>query len=202
MREIYLRYGVAGFIRLIRDVLLTKIFYPSSKLIRRPIDIRGERFICFHPGLTTGRYCRIEAYNIKGDNVTLLTIGKRCQMNDFVHITATNRVSIGDDVLIASKVYISDTNHGSYNGEWHSEPTERVVSRALSSGEVVIGDNVWIGEGVAILSDVTLGNNVIVAANSVVTKSFPDDVIVAGVPAVIIKKYNHEKRKWERFNAR
>ena len=52
---------------------------------------------------------------------------------------------------------------------------------------VNIGDNVWIGGGVTILPGVTIGNNTVVAAASVVTKSFPEDVVVAGNPARIIK---------------
>jgi len=53
---------------------------------------------------------------------------------------------------------------------------------------VEIGSNCWIGNGAAILAGVTLGNNVIVGANAVVTKSFPDNVIIGGVPATIIKE--------------
>ena len=54
--------------------------------------------------------------------------------------------------------------------------------------KVSIGNNVWIGGGVTILPGVSLGNNVVVGAGSVVTKSFPDNVIIAGNPATIIKK--------------
>lgn len=56
-----------------------------------------------------------------------------------------------------------------------------------SKGAIVIGNNVWLGDKVTVLSGVRIGNNVTVAANSVVTKDVPDNCIVAGIPARIIK---------------
>lgn len=68
--------------------------------------------------------------------------------------------------------------------------------RPLSSKPVVIGDNVWIGEGVVIMPGVSIGDNVIIGANAVVTHSFPKNVVIAGVPAKIIKYLdkNNEER--------
>ena len=62
---------------------------------------------------------------------------------------------------------------------------------------VRIGDNAWIGNNVSILYGVTVGDGVVVGANSVVTKDLPDNVIAAGAPARILKKYNDEKKEWE-----
>ena len=68
--------------------------------------------------------------------------------------------------------------------------TFRTVERDLhSKGAVVIGKNVWIGDKVSILSGVTIGDNAVIGANSVVTKSVPEGCIVAGVPARVIKKW-------------
>jgi acetyltransferase-like isoleucine patch superfamily enzyme len=61
------------------------------------------------------------------------------------------------------------------------------VRPLISKGEVVIGDNVWIGEGAMILPNVHIGEHAIIAANSVVTKDIPAYSIAAGVPAKIIK---------------
>ena len=58
---------------------------------------------------------------------------------------------------------------------------------------VTIGDNVWIGGGVTILPGVTIGDNTVVAAASVVTRSFPDNVVVAGNPARIIRELSNRE---------
>ena len=58
---------------------------------------------------------------------------------------------------------------------------------------MVIGNNVWLGDKVTVLPGVKIGDNVIVGANSVVSKDIPDGVIAAGVPAKVIKKIKNEK---------
>ena len=122
------------------------------------------------------------------------------QINDFVHINAVDCVKIGNNVLIASKVFITDLAHGSYRGDDNdSSPEEIVINRKLSSKSVEIGDNVWIGELVSILPGVQIGKNCIIGANSVVTKSIPDNCIAVGNPAKIIKKYNFETKHWEKI---
>lgn len=65
-------------------------------------------------------------------------------------------------------------------------------------GGSVIGDNCYIGLGVKIVKPVKIGNNVVIGANAVVNKDIPDDCMVAGMPAKIIKKYNHEIKAWAR----
>jgi len=178
---------------------LSKLFFKKSRLIRFPIDIRGKRYIDFGINLTTGKYCRIEA-NSEDKNQKAIIFGKNIEINDFVHITGFKKVIIEDNVLIASKVYISDTTHGNYSGNNQSNPDSIVNKRQLFHKPVKICRNVWIGESVSILPGVEIGENSIVGANSVVTKSFPCNVIIAGNPAKIIKRYNFKTNKWERTN--
>ena len=117
-------------------------------------------------------------------------------MKIFVHIAATKKVEIGNNVLIASKVFISDICHGDYTDKCPSSPEIPPVDRPLSAKPVVIHDNVWIGELVSILPGVEIGKGSIVGANSVVTKSIPAYCMVAGNPAKIIKRYDFEKKMW------
>ena len=114
-----------------------------------------------------------------------ITIGNHCSIGEYNHITACNKITIGDGLLTGRYVIISDNSHGGLSEEEANiQPSLRDLK---SKGEVVIGNNVWLGDKVAVLSGVHIGNNVIVAANAVVTKDIPDNCVVAGVPASVVK---------------
>lgn len=192
------QYSLLQLIYLSYCKIRTYFTFSQARIIRFPIDIRGKKFIRIGKGFTTGVGCRIEAYPT-GDNNTLF-IGKNFQMNDYVHITAMNSVIIGDNVLLASKIYISDCAHGSYSGnEYDSHPDISPDKRPLFSKPVIIKDNVWLGEFVSVLPGVTIGKGTIVGANSVVSKSLPPYVIAVGSPAKPIKCYNFETQRWEKI---
>ncbi len=191
------KYSLSEFFSTSYALLITKIFYKKARLLRRPIYIRGMKSIVGGKGLTTGHFCR---FDLEGSRKTLF-IGDNCEMGDNVHIVAFEKVEIGDNVLMASKVFISDTDHGIYKGSF-SEQDSPVIppnDRKLVTNPTKIGSNVWIGENAVILSGVTIGNGCIIGANSVCVKDIPDNVIVAGVPAKIIKKYDEENHKWEKY---
>lgn len=192
------RYSIFQIIYLGICKIRTFFTFPKARIIRFPIDIRGKKFIQIEEGLTTGVGCRVEAY--PQGNYKTLFIGENFQMNDYVHITAMESVKIGNNVLLASKIYISDCLHGSYAGDENdSNPNTPPNDRPLSSKPVVIEDNVWLGEFVSVLPGVTIGKGTIVGANSVVSKSLPPYVIAVGTPAKPIKKFNFETQKWERI---
>ncbi|WP_017494976.1 DapH/DapD/GlmU-related protein [Flavobacterium sp. WG21] len=189
-------YGFLGFFRLIRDKIFTILFFPKARIVRLPVYIRGKSGIIGGKNLTTGINLRIDIINSK-EKKSFLSIGNNVQINDYVHIGVSNGVTIGDNTLIASKVFISDHNHGNYSGENQSSPYEKPISRILESKEVKIGKNVWIGEFVSILPGVTVGDGAIIGAMSVVTKDVPSNSIVVGSPAKVIKVYNEKEKKWE-----
>ncbi len=115
-----------------------------------------------------------------------LKIGNNVSINNDVHIGCIDRVEIGNNCLLASRIYISDHDHGIFTEEMlRIAPSERPL---LSKGPVIIKDNVWIGEGAAILSGVTIGENAIIATNAVVTKDVPANCIAGGIPAKVIKE--------------
>ena len=118
----------------------------------------------------------------------VILIRKNCNFGDFIHISASNKIEIGDNVLTGRWVTITDNSHGDTNCEnLFYSPLER---KLFSKGPVIIGNNVWIGDKVTILPGVQIGKGSVIGANSVVTKSVPPYSVVVGNPAKIIKSYS------------
>ena len=107
-----------------------------------------------------------------------IIIGNNCAIGEYCHITAINRITIGDGLLTGRFVYIGDNGHGDLS--WSNADIPPSRRSLVSKGEIVIGRNVWIGDKATILSGVTIGDNVIVGANSVVTHDVPSNSIVGG----------------------
>ncbi|MET3874851.1 MULTISPECIES: acetyltransferase [Chitinophaga] len=201
MLDKYRTYGLAGFMKLAINVLRTKIFFPKARLIRFPFDIRNSRNIQWQNGFTTGVGCRLEAYPETSSSEPVLIIGTNVQINDYVHISAGKKVIIGNNVLIASKIFITDISHGSYGlDDVHDHPDMPPSDRMLTRKEVVIEDNVWIGEYVSVLPGAKIGKGSIIGAMSVVTREIPPYCIAVGSPARVIKKFNFETHKWEKLD--
>ncbi|WP_090115010.1 DapH/DapD/GlmU-related protein [Limimaricola pyoseonensis] len=187
-------YGPFSLLWLSICWVITKILFPGARIVRFPLFIKGRRNIKFGRGFVSGPFCRIDYVGPRISGAALC-IGRNVQINDSVHIACAVHVSIGDDTLIASRVFISDHNHGSFPSE--PEFTVPVAKRAISADPVYIGNNVWIGEGVAILPGVSIGDNCIIGANSVVTRNIPKNCIAVGVPAKPIKRFSCSSIRWE-----
>lgn len=115
-----------------------------------------------------------------------IVIGDNTYVGEYTQITAANLIKIGNGVLTGRYVYISDNNHGKTDYEsLCQQPSERELD---IKGPVIIGDNVWIGDKVSILSGVTIGKGSVIACNAVVTKDVPPYSVVGGVPAKVIKQ--------------
>ena len=160
----------------------------SNFQIEYPLHGRGLKQITIGDNFRSYKRLRIETYNSHLGAVFAprLVIGDNVSLNYDCHIACINNVTVGSNVLIASRVFITDHAHGTSAGEELVRPPgERLL---YSKGPVIIEDNVWIGEGACIMPNVTIGKNSVVGANAVVTKSFPPNSIIAGVPAVRINK--------------
>lgn len=175
-------YSLLHSFYLIICLCFTKLFYTRFRLIRLPFRSRITGALIGGAGLTTGVNCRIDIF-AKGT----LSLSDNIQLNDHVHIACADKISIGKNVLMASRIYISDHDHDLYSGI--NNPQEW----PLKTAPVKIGDNCWIGQGVCILKGVSIGNGSVVGANAVVTKSFPDNSVIVGVPARnIMKNIKHK----------
>jgi len=98
-------------------------------------------------------------------------------VNSNVKIRCTESITIGDNVAISHDVTIMD-----------SDAHEILVDNYEKTKPVTIGNHVWIGSRAMILKGVTIGDNVVIAAGSVVTRDIPDNCLAAGVPARVIKE--------------
>lgn len=127
-------------------------------------------------------YCKVQTMN------PLMEIGRNCNFGAYNHITCTNRVLVGNNVLTGKWVTITDNSHGQFVKEQLAIPP--MLRPIYSKGEVVIGDNVWIGDKATILPGVHIGDGAVVAANAVVTKDVPSNSMVAGNPAIVVRKIN------------
>lgn len=198
LATLYESYGALGLLHLAMDLAHTRLRLPNARLLRRPARIRGRRWMRIGDGLTTGPGLRLDAFPTDSCSGPILSIGRDVEINDSVHIAATNSVSIGDRVLIASKVFITDHNHGCYKGSAPQQgPEVPPAQRSLHAAPVYIGDDVWIGEFAVILPGVTIGSGSVIGAMSVVTRDVPPHTIVAGSPARAIKRYNGLTLTWE-----
>lgn len=160
----------------------SKILYPCK------LWGGGLRNLTIGEGTIIQGHCILGCW-IKYGNQTFspsIKIGDGCNIGEHTHITSINSITIGNGLLTGRYVYIGDNSHGGLSFEEANIPP--IKRKLLSKGEVVIGNNVWIGDKATILAGVHIGDNAIVAANAVVTKDVPSNCVVAGVPAKIVKK--------------
>lgn len=117
--------------------------------------------------------------NVRFDYGYNISVGKNFYANYDCILLDVCPITIGDNCMFAPNVRLFTATHPLH-------PVKRNSGLELGA-PIVIGDNVWIGGAATIVPGVRLGNNVVVGAGSVVTKSFPDNVVIAGNPARVIK---------------
>lgn len=160
----------------------------------RPRKLDGRR------SFSVGNDCLIREncwFSFVGDSNSGLA-GRGLVIEDGVYIgrysviTVAASISIKRNSVLSEHVYITDAYHGYEPGGGH------ILKQQLQiKNPVIIGENCFIGYRVSIMPGVELGNNCVVAASSVVTKSFPAYSMIGGVPAKLLKKYCFESRSWQ-----
>lgn len=117
-----------------------------------------------------------------------ITVGKNVFINACCHFQDQGGITLGDNCLIGHNVVFATLNHG-------FAPEER---QSMLPAPIVVGRNVWIGSNSTILQGVTIGDNSIIAAGSVVTRNVPANAIVAGVPARFVRSIDPKQEKQQK----
>ena len=127
-----------------------------------------------------GDYSVIESFACINNAVGDVIIGDHTRIG--LHNTIIGPVDIGSHVNLAQGITVSALNHN------FSDTNKRIDEQGVSTNQVTIEDDVWVGANAVILPGVTIGEHCVVAAGAVVTKNVPPHSLVAGVPAKVIKK--------------
>lgn len=131
--------------------------------------------------------------DICSQNGGKIHLGKYTKIGYNTYIQCVNRIEIGDYTRIAINVYISDNNNHPISPiyrQYMAQMPENDDSRRWrhsANAPIIIGRNCWIGQNVRIQKGVTIGDNCVIAANSIVTKSIPANCIAGGNPAKVLK---------------
>lgn len=138
-------------------------------------------------GLNIGKQCVIGERSIIQCTGGLSNIGKgikigdRTTFNNDCFFGCAGRIEIGDDVVAGQYVRFHAENHN------YDDTNSLIKDQGVTHKGIRIGNNCWIGSGAVFLDGAEIGDGCVVAANAVVTKKFPNNVIIAGVPAKIIR---------------
>ena len=190
-------YGVSSWIQEKRNMFYTlwvsQFIGEVGEKIRfeRPLLLQGggQRRIKIGSHTSFGHHCVLGCWEHYGENEHYepeIIIGDHCSIGEYCHFTAINKITIGDGLLTGRFVYIGDNAHGGLSREEANTPPAK--RHLTSKGEIKIGRNVWIGDKVSIFSGVTIGDNVIIGAGSIVTHDVPSNCMVAGMPAKMLKE--------------
>ncbi len=190
MRRDHKPYTVHLLINFIRDLYTRWRLVPQFETVGTGLYIIGpQRLEIYganislgdnvHIQTTRGHMSRLCTWPDGEGGNGRITIGNHTLLTPGLQIVSAASIMIGNNVMIASRAYISDA-------DWHG-----IYDRLASPGAcapIHIGDNVWLGEGVKICKGVTIGENTVIGAGAVVTKNIAADVIAAGNPARVVRE--------------
>jgi acetyltransferase-like isoleucine patch superfamily enzyme len=133
-----------------------------------------------------GHGCKVRAHEGEVSIGAKSVLGQECTLSAYQH------VAIGRECIIADRVMMIDFDHGIVEVE------RPIRHQGIYKRDVNVGHNVWIGYGACLLRGVNVGNNAVIGTNSVVTADVPDNAIVGGVPARVIRMRESPRTfRWE-----
>lgn len=188
------------FFMLLRGVLKTgrKVFIGNNT------KIYNTKNIVFGHSVTIGKYCEIDGFSseriILGNCVKIgsfstltstshlskygkgLKMGNNSAIGDYTHFGAAGGIEIGNDVIMGSYISFHSENHN------FNDSSKLIREQGVTSKGIHLGNNIWVGAKVTFLDGCEIGDNSVVAAGAVVSGVFPENVVIGGVPAKILKR--------------
>lgn len=146
------------------------------------IDALSRTGVTLGSGVILGRGTRIECSGSIEHVGKGIAIGNRSTFGNDCFFGAAGGIRIGKDVIAGQYIRFHSENH-SYN-----DRSRRIKEQGVTHKGITIGNNCWIGSGAVFLDGARVGNGCVVAANAVVTGKFPENMVIGGVPARVIRK--------------
>jgi acetyltransferase-like isoleucine patch superfamily enzyme len=177
-----------GMLRPGYGLLIARLGWLKLRFGRR-LQTDGLCFICPGVKVEIGRRAtlRIGRWAWIGHGCKLrvhegeVSIGAKTVVGQECTISAYQRVSIGRECIVADRVMLIDFDHGV------TEVERPIRVQGIYKRDVSVGHNVWIGYGACVLRGVSIGENSVIGTSAVVTRSFPANSVLAGVPARVIR---------------
>lgn len=188
-----------------RLVMLTRgVLYTGKKVfLGRKCNLKNKSNIIFGKNVTIEKYTTVDGYASQkieiGDGTRIgayslvtctshmskygkgIKIGSNSAIGQFSEFGAAGGIVIGNDVIMGSYISFHSENHN------FNDTTKLIREQGVTSKGIQLGNNIWVGAKVTFLDGCVVGNNTVVAAGAVVNGIFPDNVIIGGVPAKILK---------------
>lgn len=148
------------------------------------INAMGRQGITLGNSVSIGDYSRLIVSGNLADPGKGIKIGNNVGIGEFAYLGGAGGLEIGNDCIAGQYLSCHPENHVT------SDPDVAFRLQGVTRQGIKIGNNCWLGSKVTILDGVTIGNNCIVAAGAVVNRSFPDNCVIGGVPARLLKMVN------------
>jgi acetyltransferase-like isoleucine patch superfamily enzyme len=160
------------------------ILFRKNVTIENDVTIDGyaKNTLIFGNNVKVGAYSLVSCTSHLSKYGVGLTIGNNSAFGRFTEFGAAGGIEIGEDVIAGSYISFHSENHN------FSDSSLLIRDQGVTSKGIKIGNNVWIGAKATFLDGAIIGNNCVVAAGAVVNGIFPNNVIIGGVPAKILKE--------------
>ncbi len=188
-----------------RTIMLLRGYLKTGKkvFLGKNVSLLNYQNISFGKNVTIDKYTILDGYSseriVLGNFVKIgafskltstshfskygagLKMGNNSAIGDFTHFGASGGIEIGNDVIMGSYISFHSENHT------FSDSSKLIREQGVTSKGIKLGNNIWVGAKVTFLDGCVVGNNTVVAAGAVVNGVFPDNVVIGGIPAKVIK---------------